>query len=197
MVSDWRERRKQELRRLLYETALELFQAQGYEGTTVQQITETLNVAKGTFFNHFPTKEHVVAEWYNGITYDSMAAARARTPATVEDAVCDLFADMSGRATDAPELLIAKARLSNDDLLADAERNQDREIDAYVLELCRGGKTSGELAADLDVEFFVETLGAVLTGSSRAWVRSEERFDFPALIRKRVRFLFRAAKATS
>ena len=40
--------------------ALKLFAAHGIEGTTVEQITEAADVGKGTFFNYFPTKEHIL-----------------------------------------------------------------------------------------------------------------------------------------
>ena len=68
MVDSWRERKKLELKQALYRKAIELFESEGYENTTVQQISEAVGVAKGTFFNHFPGKEHVVSEWYNEIT---------------------------------------------------------------------------------------------------------------------------------
>ena len=61
-----RERKKQETRQRLMEAALRLFQEQGYGGTTVGQIAEAADVAKGTFFNYFETKEALLpplAEW--------------------------------------------------------------------------------------------------------------------------------------
>ena len=38
----------------MYEAAVTLFREQGYENTTVDQITRRAGVAKGTFFNSFP-----------------------------------------------------------------------------------------------------------------------------------------------
>lgn len=56
-----RARRKAELRQRLLRAALDLFARQGFFPTTIEQITEAADVAKGTFFNYFPTKEHVLA----------------------------------------------------------------------------------------------------------------------------------------
>ncbi len=51
---------KLERRDRLYEAAVTLFREQGYEHTTVDQITRRAGVAKGTFFNYFPTKDAVL-----------------------------------------------------------------------------------------------------------------------------------------
>lgn len=55
-----RERKKMETRQRLMRAALRLFQEQGYDATTVKQITEAADVAKGTFFNYFETKEAIL-----------------------------------------------------------------------------------------------------------------------------------------
>lgn len=55
-----REKQKKQTRILLQQTALRLFQKQGYDETTVLQITNEAGVAKGTFFNYFRTKEEVL-----------------------------------------------------------------------------------------------------------------------------------------
>lgn len=55
-----REIGKQERRDRLCEAAGELFREQGYQKTTVDQITRRAGLAKGTFFNYFPTKDTVL-----------------------------------------------------------------------------------------------------------------------------------------
>ena len=57
-----RERRKLETRQALFEAALSLFREQGYDETTVEEITERADVAKGTFFNYFVSKEGFLGE---------------------------------------------------------------------------------------------------------------------------------------
>ena len=55
-----REQGKVERKERLYEAALALFRGQGYEMTTVDQITRQAGLAKGTFFNYLPTKDSVL-----------------------------------------------------------------------------------------------------------------------------------------
>jgi len=56
-----RARRQAETRARILRAALDLFAKQGFFSTTVEQITEAADVGKGTFFNYFPSKEHVLA----------------------------------------------------------------------------------------------------------------------------------------
>src|SRR5215831_10207861 len=55
-----RERRSLELRERLFRSALDLFAHKGFAETTVEDITEAADVGKGTFFNYFPSKEHIL-----------------------------------------------------------------------------------------------------------------------------------------
>src|SRR5438105_13340150 len=55
-----RTRRGLELRDRLFHSALTLFTKKGYAETTVEDITEAADVGKGTFFNYFPSKEHIL-----------------------------------------------------------------------------------------------------------------------------------------
>ena len=61
-----RERKKRETHHRLMGAALHLFREQGYDATTVEQIAGAADVAKGTFFNYFETKEAILpalVEW--------------------------------------------------------------------------------------------------------------------------------------
>lgn len=55
-----RERHKQRTRQSLLDAAMNLFEKQGYENTTVAQITAAAEVSQKTFFNYFRSKDDVV-----------------------------------------------------------------------------------------------------------------------------------------
>ncbi len=55
-----RERRAAETRVRLFRCALELIAERGLANVTVEDITEAADVGKGTFFNYFATKDHVL-----------------------------------------------------------------------------------------------------------------------------------------
>ncbi|HEF4769376.1 TetR/AcrR family transcriptional regulator [Burkholderia multivorans] len=47
----------------LADTAARLFDAHGYDAVTMEQIADEADVAKRTLYNHFATKEAVLAHW--------------------------------------------------------------------------------------------------------------------------------------
>ena len=55
-----RERRAAETRMRLFRCALALIAERGMSNVTVEDITEAADVGKGTFFNYFATKDHVL-----------------------------------------------------------------------------------------------------------------------------------------
>jgi AcrR family transcriptional regulator len=57
---DHRARRRAETHRRLYLTAVQLFQERGFEAVTVGQIASAAQVSVPTFYDHFPSKEHIV-----------------------------------------------------------------------------------------------------------------------------------------
>lgn len=59
-VPDRRQRRSAEIRQRLFRAALGLFAEKGFAETTVEDITNAADVGKGTFFNYFPSKDHIV-----------------------------------------------------------------------------------------------------------------------------------------
>ena len=55
-----RERRKLEVRTRIVEAAVALFDRQGVAETKVAEICERADVAHKTFFNHFPSRQHLL-----------------------------------------------------------------------------------------------------------------------------------------
>ncbi|WP_018921842.1 FAD-dependent oxidoreductase [Salsuginibacillus kocurii] len=57
-----RNKKREETRRRITKHAFEHFYEKGFEKTTVEEITTSAGVGKGTFFTYFPTKEDVLRE---------------------------------------------------------------------------------------------------------------------------------------
>ncbi len=80
-----RERRKEETRQRIITAALELMQEKPFDQLTVEEITERADVAKGTFFHYFPTKEHLLYAYMEEMAediYEFLEQLRPQTAAS-------------------------------------------------------------------------------------------------------------------
>ncbi|HVD58038.1 MAG TPA: helix-turn-helix domain-containing protein, partial [Thermoleophilaceae bacterium] len=59
-VPGLRERKKQETRQLIADTARRLFTERSFDAVPVAEVARAANVSEKTVFNYFPTKEDLV-----------------------------------------------------------------------------------------------------------------------------------------
>jgi AcrR family transcriptional regulator len=167
-VEGRRERKKRELRERIYETARQLFLEHGFEATTVAQIAETADVAQATFFNHFPSKQAVLAELTNEVSgyLQSMVDQQLARPVSALDRITG-FADSVAKE-------VGQARGLARDVLVELMRTSARPGEAYPYlarvhgpfsEILREGQEKGDVRADLDAAFLAEmVVGALHVG---------------------------------
>ena len=73
-----RERKKQQARESIAETARRLFAERGFEGVTVAEIAREADVAEKTVFNYFPTKEDLFYSRLEAFEEELLDAVRTR-----------------------------------------------------------------------------------------------------------------------
>src|SRR5215211_2800343 len=80
MAAGLRERKKQQTRELIAETARRLFAERGFERVTVAEIARAADVSDQTVFNYFPTKEELVYWRLGSFEEELLSAIREREP---------------------------------------------------------------------------------------------------------------------
>src|SRR5277367_6654470 len=73
-----RERKKRQTRRLLADTAGQLFAERGFDMVTVAEIAQAADVSEPTVFNYFPRKEDLVFSGLEGYEAELLTAIRER-----------------------------------------------------------------------------------------------------------------------
>jgi AcrR family transcriptional regulator len=73
-----REQKRVAAWRAIQAAAMQLFNEQGFEATTIDQIAHAAGVSRATFFNYFPSKEAVVFEQDPSARTDWQALMEAR-----------------------------------------------------------------------------------------------------------------------
>lgn len=69
------ERKKEETRKKIIAVAMDLFNKQGFDQTTMEQIAVAADVARGTVYNHFPEKEAIIYDYVQGVIREQKTEA--------------------------------------------------------------------------------------------------------------------------
>src|SRR5262245_13170255 len=80
MATGLRERKKQQTRELIAETARRLFTEHGFEAVKVTEIARAADVSAQTVFNYFPTKEDLVYWRLESFEDELLRTIRDRAP---------------------------------------------------------------------------------------------------------------------
>src|SRR3954447_24104993 len=75
-----RERKKEQTRRLIADTARRLFAERGFDGVTVGEVARAADVSEKTVFNYFPTKEDLFYSGMEAFEERLLSALREREP---------------------------------------------------------------------------------------------------------------------
>ncbi len=168
-VQGRRERKKEETRRRITFAALELFHEKGFEATTVDEITERADVAKGTFFNYFPKKESVLEalshEWMQRA--EEHAVHHGRTASERILAIMGGMAEAYGEDRALARMLV---RVSTERMVCPEPDTTRTGMYDLVIMAIRSGQASGEFRSDLDPDAVFGVVASVFMGTLIWWV---------------------------
>jgi AcrR family transcriptional regulator len=154
----------------ILDAALQVFGQYGYRRTSMDDVAREADIAKGTIYLSFTSKEEVFQALSQRLSQRMLAGAEAasRRPGTTADKLAAMhaawfgtYADTISRSPHAAELLDAKHRLSAD-LVADAASRYKR--------LVRDVLTDAAVARELDLEpagLTADTAAELLIASAR------------------------------
>jgi AcrR family transcriptional regulator len=165
-----RERRRVEVRERLYRAALRLFAERGYAQTTVEDITEAADLGKGTFFNYFPSKEHVLATFGTERIAIIEAALEQARCGSVLPVVRKMAKDLASHCADSAALLraIYAAHTTCEPVRAELHKRLliSRRLMTEIFSLAQ---RRGEVRRDIAAAELARLSQLVLFGVTLAW----------------------------
>jgi AcrR family transcriptional regulator len=167
-----RVRRSAELRERLFRAALDQFAKKGFLEATVEDITNAADVGKGTFFNYFPSKEHILlafGEMQLRKLQEAMDEAR-KTSMPLPDFLQSLGARMTEEPIRHPTIIRAflQAFLSSSEVRSAMLELQGRVL-ALHSQMIQVGQERGEIRDDLPPVEIAQVFRQTIFGTLLLW----------------------------
>jgi AcrR family transcriptional regulator len=196
-VEGRRERKKRELRERIYEAARALFQRQGFEATTVEQIAAAADVAPATFFNHYPSKQALLRAMTGEVfeRIERIVQEQLSQPGSVEERLAG-FADRCARE-------LGQWKGLAHDVLRELARSSTRpgetipnvwHLASRFAALIEEGRRRGEVARGADPVFAAELFLGAFTAFVTRWL-NEPDYPIEERMRQTAVFFVRAIGA--
>lgn len=169
---DRRKRRSFEIRERLFRAALDVFAQKGFAESTVEDITDAADVGKGTFFNYFPSKEHILlafGEMQIGKLQAAVESARQSTepmPVFLRSLRCSMTEEPARNPAIVRAIL--QAHLSSAPVREAMVKNHAR-AQALLSQLIQWGQDRGEVRCDLPAGQLAYVFRQTVFGTLLLW----------------------------
>lgn len=167
-----RERRSADIRERLFRSALKLFAEKGFAETTVEDITEAADVGKGTFFNYFPSKDHILLAFSDmqlGKLEESVRGLRD-SGQSLKEFMRALVVRMTEEPLRNPGMIRALllGYLSSIPVreVMIAKQNRAHQLHTQIAEI---GQSRGEIRADLPAAEIAHSFRQMILGTLLIW----------------------------
>jgi AcrR family transcriptional regulator len=181
--SDWRKRKKLATRERVRTCALRLFQEQGYEATTVEQIAAAAGVSHMTVFRYFPTKEDVaLSDSYDPLIVELLLLTPATQPlidrirAALLQGLGQLYESDRDTLLSQNKLIVSTPAL-RERLWANQLTTQEAILQAL-------GAEDGDAPAALTTKVTVAACLAAATTAVLTWVENDGTPELPDLLQE-------------
>jgi AcrR family transcriptional regulator len=167
-----RARRSAATRESLFRAALDLFASQGFAETTVEDITEAADVGKGTFFNYFPSKEHLLVAFSDmqiaklSTAVDRVAQSKVPMPSFLRTLSVNMTAEPARNPSIIRALLLAN--LSSPSVREIMRENHARSH-ALLTRLVQTGQDRREIRTDLPASEIAHVFRQTVFGTLLLW----------------------------
>ncbi|MBA3232020.1 MAG: TetR/AcrR family transcriptional regulator [Acidobacteria bacterium] len=168
-----RERHKLDVYRRIHQAAVALFRKQGYEATTVEQIAERADVAKGTVFNYFPSKEsllHALASDVHVRLLDELGTFESWS-GTCREQVVRLLLTLARLAQEDRVVFRLVLNQNLRDFWRDAQQDPlSHHVKSSVRSALTAGRARGELDPSLRLEAAARLIEAAFFTTMLDWL---------------------------
>lgn len=186
------ERRRLEFRERITQAALRLFESQGVAETSVAAIIKEADIAHKTFFNHFPTKDHLlehIACTFADNAYDTFRDGFTRQADPGKRiAYCLLNIARALEHVNPHYKALLNVYLISGAAPGDLQLRQKEQFSGVIRQIVSDAGASGLLRADFDVDTCTEIVVGLCVATLLSW-SLEEGFPIVARMKAMIAFI--------
>lgn len=192
------ERKKENTRALIVSSALRLFKEFGIDATTMEQIAEAADIAKGTLYNYYPVKEAIICDYLLRQSLEKNQARVQRLSALADTRtrmIVSLNEMMDAVKTQSE--LFERYFVYRIQHMLSLKKDERTEKGLYLLEseIIRLGQASGELRSDVPISVLQGFFEFIFIEVAQLYYQDPERFDAERIIPECVDLFLNGTKA--
>lgn len=178
-----RNRKRARTRGEIYSAAMNLFLRRGFEAVTIEEICHSADVARATFFLHFPTKEALLTEYgirANQALAELIRASHGSATATLKAALKML----AERAMQQPDVIRLHVRelLSRPPMFLESHQEQTENLVSLLASVIGRGQAAGEFRRKIEPALAAVALCATYFALIYEWARRGGKLDVEGAI---------------
>ena len=186
-----RQQLAQQTKNQILQTALQLFHEHGFDGTTVENITDRAGVAKGTFYTYFSTKSDIIVEefWSIDRYYREYCSRNLRRYKTSREKLLAFTRAQMRYVRDVVGNANLKILYANQTIQPGSEKiitHLGRYWHQMIRDTISEGQEAGEFRRDLGAERMAVLFNRSARGVFLDWCVTDASFD---LVKEGVSFM--------
>lgn len=184
------ERRKIEFKEKITTSALKLFEGQGVADTSVASIIKDADIAHKTFFNHFPTKDHLLRHIVSTFSEYAYSAFREdfKRDANPKKRIEYCFLEIAKALEPLPPHYKELINLYLISGTSDLRRSQKEKFSAVINQIINDAKSEDMLRPDFSPDTLSDMVIGICISTLLDWCVEE---DFPLMpkMKRAIKFI--------
>ena len=191
-----REIRRDKRRTQIRDAAFELFERQGFEATTIDQIAALADVGKGTFFNYFPTKQNVLTDYYARLSAEFINNAENIKTGNAQKRFAKLFHSIETTLRREGQMVdVLYPEVFKQPKLIALDEDIEERVSVLYAGWLESDKDKKKLRDDFDTALAVRLIFDIWSATLRNWIEADKSFSLAEELNRKLELLFTGLQA--
>ena len=192
------DRKKEATKQKIIAAAMKLFKKPGFDATTMEQISQKVDIAKGTLYNYFPVKEAIISEYLQRILQEKRGERieKLQKMPDTRTRLIFIFSELVEVVQTSKEIFekYLVYRMQNIVAFNNKEEAAQDEIQSLITAIVESGQQNAEIRQDLPVNILADLFEFAFIEVVKQYYLEPEKFNTLETINQSVDILIHGAK---